>query len=164
MHLFSENLAIEVSGYYKNLALGHGVVPEVFTMVNAEGEQYLFFVSELRMDEEDTNKFLAYIVKEHEAVTYAKGTLVLLEDDQELIEFAVIDRDDEDGIVCSAELKRDDEDKPVSLSEFEKMLAPRKKIYFGFYYDPVEIPEDELEDFEDLWGEMKSKILRRVME
>jgi hypothetical protein len=162
MHLFSENLAIEVSGYYRNLALAHGAVPEVFTMVDAHGDQYLFFVSELRMDEEDTNKFLAYIVREHEAVTYAKGTLVLLESDEELIEFAVIDRDDENGIVCSAELKRD-EDKPISLSSFEKMLAPRKKIYFGFYFDPVVIPEDELEDFQDLWREMKAKILHRTM-
>ena len=49
MHLFSENLAVEISAYYRNLALGHGVVPKVFTMVNGDGDQFLFFIDDLAM-------------------------------------------------------------------------------------------------------------------
>ena len=95
MHLFSENLAVEISGYYRNLALGHGAIPKIFTLVNGDGDQYLFFIDDLPLDkEEEKNQFLAYIVQQHDAVCYARGTLVIVEKNQQYIEFAVIDRDD----------------------------------------------------------------------
>lgn len=163
MHLFSENLAVELSSYYRNLALGHGVIPKVFTLANGEGSQYLFFIDDLRMDEAEENQFLAYIVQEHEAVCYARGTLVILEKTQQLIEFAVIDQDDIEAIVCSAQLTRDIEDKPVGLSEFEKILAPKKTIFFGGLFDPIQVSNDKAEEFEGLWDEIKPKILHRMM-
>lgn len=163
MHLFSENLAVEIASYYRNLALGHGVIPKVFTLVNGEGDQYLFFVDDLAMETDEENQFLAYIVQEHEAVCYARGTLVILEKSQQLIEFAVIDRDDDQAIVCSAELTRDIDDKPIGLTDFEQILAPRKTIFFGKLFDPLNLSEDKIEDFESLWEEMKPKILHRTM-
>lgn len=163
MHLFAENLAVELSSYYRNLALGHGVVPKVFTLVNGEGSQYLFFIDDLRMNADEENQFLAYIVQEHEAVCYARGTLVVLEKSQQLIEFAVIDQDDAQAIVCSAQLTRDIEDKPVGLTEFEKILAAKKTIFFGGLFEPMPLSEDRVEEFEGLWEEMKPKILHRTM-
>jgi len=163
MHLFAENLAVELSSYYRNLALGHGVIPKVFTLVNGEGSQYLFFIDDLRMNTEEENQFLAYIVQEHEAVCYARGTLVILEKSQQLIEFAVIDQDDAQAIVCSAQLTRDVDDKPVGLTEFEKILAPKKTIFFSGLFEPMMLSEDRAEEFEGLWDEMKPKILHRSM-
>ena len=163
MHLFAENLAVELSSYYRNLALGHGVIPKAFTLVNGEGSQYLFFIDDLQMDEDEENQFLAYIVQEHEAVCYARGTLVILEKTQQLIEFAVIDQDDIEAIVCSAQLTRDIEDKPVGLSEFEKILAPKKTIFFGGLFEPIQVSNDKAEEFEGLWDEMRPKILHRMM-
>jgi len=163
MHLFAENLAVELSSYYRNLALGHGVIPKVFTLVNGEGSQYLFFIDDLRMNAEEENQFLAYIVQEHEAVCYARGTLVVLEKSQQLIEFAVIDQDDVQAIVCSAQLTRDVDDKPVGLTEFEKILAPKKTIFFSGLFEPMALSDDRAEEFEGLWDEMKPKILHRSM-
>jgi hypothetical protein len=163
MHLFAENLAVELSSYYRNLALGHGVIPKVFTLVNGEGSQYLFFIDDLRMNTEEENLFLAYVVQEHEAVCYARGTLVVLEKSQQLIEFAVIDQDDAQAIVCSAQLTRDIDDKPVGLTEFEKILAPKKTIFFSGLFESIELSEDRAEEFEGLWDEMKPKILHRSM-
>ena len=163
MHLFSENLAVEVSSYYRNIVLGHGATPKVFTMVNSDGDQYLFFIDDLQMERADEDQFLAYIVKEHDAVTYARGTLVIVEKNQQFIEFAVVDKDDEQAIVCSAELTRDMEDKPIGLSEFEKTLVKRDSIVFGRLYDPVKLSDEKIEDFESLWEEMKPKILHRTM-
>jgi len=164
MHLFAENLAVEISSYYRNLALGHGVVPKVFTLVDGEGDQYLFFIDDLPFDkDEEVNQFLAYIVQAHEAVCYARGTLVIVEKNQQFIEFAVIDRDDTDAIVCSAELTRDMEDKPIGLGEFEKTLVQKGSIIFGGLFEPVQISENKIDDFEGLWVEMKSKILHRSM-
>jgi hypothetical protein len=163
MHLFAENLAVELSSYYRNLALGHGVVPKVFTLVNGVGDQYLFFIDDLHMDKDVENQFLAYIVQEHEAVCYARGTLVILDQSQQLIEFAVIDQDDDESIVCSAQLTRDIDDKPVGLSEFEKALAPKRTIFFSGLFEPIQLSEDKAEEFQSLWEEMKPKILHRTM-
>ena len=164
MHLFSENLAVEISTYYRNLALGHGVIPKVFTLVNGEGDQYLFFIDDLPIEsEEERNQFLAYIVQEHEAVCYARGTLVIVEKNQQYIEFAVIDREDADAIVCSAELTRDMDDKPIGLSEFDKTLVKKGTIIFGGLFEPIQLADSKIEDFESLWLEMKSKILHRTM-
>ena len=164
MHLFSEKLAVEISSYYRNLALGHGVVPKVFTLVNSEGDQYLFFIDDLPMKSDDEqNQFLAYIVQAHEAVCYARGTLVIVEKNQQFIEFAVIDRDDADAIVCSAQLTRDMDDKPISLGEFDKTLVKKGSIIFGGLFESIQLSEDKTEDFESLWVEMKSKILHRSM-
>jgi hypothetical protein len=163
MHLFSENLAVEISSYYRNLALGHGVVPKVFTLVNSEGDQYLFFIDDLQMERADEDQFLAYIVQQHDAITYARGTLVIVEKNQQFIEFAVVDKDDSEAIVCSAELTRDMEDKPIGLTEFEKTLVKRESIVFGQLYDPIKLSEEKTADFESLWDEMKGKILHRQM-
>ena len=163
MHLFSENLAVEISTYYRNLALGHGVIPKVFTLVNSEGDQYLFFIDDLRMEKEEENQFLSYIVEQHDAVCYARGTLVIVEKNQQFIEFAVVDKDDEDAIVCSAELTRDIDEKPIGLSEFEKTLVKKSSIIFGGLFEHVKLSEAKTEDFQSLWDEMKSKILHRNM-
>lgn len=164
MHLFAENLAVEIASYYRNLALGHGVIPKVFTLVNGDGDQYLFFIDDLSMELEEESQFLAYIVQQHEAVCYARGTLVILEKSFQLIEFAVIDKDDEEAIVCSAELTRDIDEKPIGLTEFEKALAPKKTIFFSGLFMPMQLSEDKAEEFEGLWDEMKPKILRRSMD
>ncbi|WP_114638419.1 hypothetical protein [Polynucleobacter necessarius] len=163
MHLFSENLAVEIATYYRNVALGHSVVPKVFTLVNGSGSQYLFFIDDLQMERADEDQFLAYIVQEHDAVSYSRGTLVIVEKNQQYIEFAVVDEDDSEAIVCSAELTRDMDDKPIGLSEFEKILVKRESIVFGHLYDPVKLSEEKIEDFESLWEEMKPKILHRTM-
>lgn len=163
MHLFSENLALEIAAYYRNLALGHGVVPKVFTLVNGEGDQFLFFIDDLRMEQEEEDQFLAYIVKEHDAVTYARGTLVIVEKNQQYIEFAVVDHDDEDAIVCSAQLMRDMEDKPINLTEFDKTVVKKGSIVFGGLFERVKLTEAKIEDFERLWDEIKPKILHRSM-
>ena len=163
MHLFSENLAVEISAYYRNLALGHGVVPKVFTLVNGEGDQFLFFIDDLGMEKEEEDQFLAYIVKEHDAVAYARGTLVIVGKSGQYVEFAVVDRDDEDAIVCSAELTRDMEDKPISLTEFDKTIVKKSSIVFGGLFKPMSLAAAKIEDFESLWDEMKPKILQRSM-
>jgi hypothetical protein len=163
MHLFAENLAVEIATYYRNLALAHGVIPKVFTMVNGEGDQYLFFIDDLGMEEAEESQFLAFIVQAHDAVCYARGTLVILGKTQQLIEFAVIDKDDDEAIVCSAELTRDMEEKPIGLAEFEKILAPKKSIFFSGLFQALTLSEEKVEDFQSLWDEMKGKILHRTM-
>jgi len=163
MHLFAENLAIEIAQYYRNLALAHGAIPKIFTLVNGEGDQYLFFIDDLMLEPSEVPQFLSYIVHDHEAVCYAQGTLVILDKTQQLIEFAVIDEEATEAIVCSAELTRDLEDRPVGLTEFDKVFAPKKTIFFGGLFTKQHLSEDKQQEFEELWIEMKPKILHRTM-
>jgi hypothetical protein len=65
--------------------------------------------------------------------------------------------------VCSAELTRNLEDQPIGLTEFEKTLVKRNSIVFGQLYDPIQLADEKIEDFESLWEEMKPKILHRTM-
>ncbi|WP_114689566.1 hypothetical protein [Polynucleobacter necessarius] len=88
---------------------------------------------------------------------------MIVEKNQQFIEFAVIDRDDAEAIVCSAELTRDMDDKPIALGEFEKTLLKKSGIIFGNLFTSVQLSEHKIEDFESLWVEMKSKILHRSM-
>ena len=104
-----------------------------------------------------------YIVKEHNAVAYARGTLVIVQKSQQYIEFAVVDHDDEGAIVCSAELTRDMDDKPIGLAEFDKTIVKKSSIVFGGLFEPVKLAQAKIEDFESLWEEMKPKILHRSM-
>lgn len=164
MNMFTEKLAPEIASYYRNLALGHGVVPKIFTLVNAQSEQYLFFLDDLNLDQEAESDFLAYIVNEHDAITYARGTLVVLEDEmRQLIEFAVIDKEDTNTIVCSAELTIDADEKPVQVSEFKKIFAPASTVFFSGLYEPVQLSPEQIEEYSALWEEMKPKILHRYM-
>ena len=55
------------------------------------------------------------------------------------------------------------EERPIGLSEFEKTLAPKKTIYFSGLFELQNLSADLLEDFQDLWDEMKGKILHRTM-
>jgi hypothetical protein len=88
---------------------------------------------------------------------------VIVEKNQQFIEFAVVDHDDPEAIVCSAELTRDVDDKPIGLSEFEKTLVKKGSIVFGGLFEPIELSKAKIEDFESLWEEMRPKILHRTM-
>ena len=88
---------------------------------------------------------------------------MIVEKSRQYIEFAVVDRDDEEAIVCSAELTRDMDDKPIGLTEFDKTLVKKGSIVFGGLFNPVHLSEAKTEDFESLWDEMRAKILHRSM-
>ena len=86
-----------------------------------------------------------------------------MEKNQQYIEFAVVDHDDQDAIVCSAQLTRDIDDKPIGLTEFDKTLVKKQTIVLGGLFEPIQLSDAKTEDFESLWEEMKPKILHRMM-
>jgi hypothetical protein len=88
---------------------------------------------------------------------------VIVEKNQQYIEFAVVDHDDANAIVCSAELTRDIDDKPIGMTEFEKTLVKKETIVFGGLFKTIQLSDAKTEDFESLWEEMKPKILHRMM-
>jgi len=55
------------------------------------------------------------------------------------------------------------DEKPIGLTEFEKTLVPKGSIVFNGLFDPINLSDQTIEDYESLWDEMKSKILHRSM-
>ena len=164
MNIFTENLGIELPIYYKTLALEHGKIPKVFTMVKDDGSQFLFFVDDLGMERKEESDFLTFIVKEENAVCYARGGLFVQENEQQTIEVYITDRHDPQGIWCEAKLTRDRDGRPVALSEFHKQLGPRDKILYGWLFNHSELPADIEIKYRANWVAMKSRILNRKMQ
>lgn len=163
MNIFTQTLATELCQYYRNLAIGHNVVPKVFSMVNADGDQYLFFTEDLGLDEDQESNFLNAILEDHDAICYGKGTLVVTEDEQHYVEIAVIDKEDPMGIWCSAALTVDGDGNPVDLSDFEQTVVGRTKLYFSRLFDDHPMDKDLRAGYLAAWTEIKTHILHREM-
>ena len=164
MNIFTENLGVEICIYYRTLALEHGKIPKIFTLVKEDGHQFLFFVDDLQMGRGEESDFLAFIVKEENAVCYARGGLFVQENEQQTIEVYISDRHDPQGIWCEAKLTRDRDGRPAALSDFHKQLGPREKILYGRFFNHSELSEEIVIKYRALWEAMKPRILNRQMQ
>ena len=163
MDIFTKTLANELCQYYRNLAIGHSVVPKVFSMVNVDGDQYLFFTEDLGLEDQEESNFLNAIIEEHGAICYGKGTLVVTDDDQQYIEIAVIDKDDPMGLWCSATLTVDGDGNPVELSDFTQTPVEKSKLHFSWLFDEHPMDLDLRAGYLAAWDEIKNHILHREM-
>lgn len=163
MNIFTENLGIEICIYYRTLALEHGKIPKVFTLVKEDGHQFLFFVDDLQMGREGESDFLAFIVKEENAVCFARGGLFVQENEQQTIEVYISDKHDAQGIWCEAKLTRDRDGRPATLSDFHKQLGPREKILYSWLFNSPELSEERTIAYGAAWEAMKPRILNRQM-
>ena len=164
MNIFTENLGVEICIYYRTLALEHGKIPKVFTLVKEDGHQFLFFVDDLQMEREEESDFLTFIVKEENAVCYARGGLFVQENEQQTIEVYISDRHDPQGIWCEAKLTRDRDGRPADLSDFHKQLGPREKILYSWLFNQSELSEERAIAYKTTWEEIKPRILNRQMQ
>jgi hypothetical protein len=164
MNVFTENLGVEICIYYKTLALEYGKIPKVFTLVKEDGHQFLFFVDDLQMGREEESDFLTFIVKEEDAVCYARGGLFVQENEQQTIEIYITDRHDPQGIWCEAKLTRNQDGRPAALSDFQKQLGPKGKILYSWLFDQSDLTEERTILYRTTWEAMKPRILNRQMQ
>jgi hypothetical protein len=164
MNIFTENLGVEICIYYRTLALEYGKIPKVFTLVKEDGRQFLFFVDDLQMEREEESDFLTFIVKEEDAVCYARGGLFVQENEQQTIEVYISDRHDPQGIWCEAKLTRDRDGRPAALSDFHKQLGPRGKILYSWLFNQSELSEERAIACKTTWEAIKPRILNRQMQ
>jgi hypothetical protein len=164
MNIFTENLGVEICIYYRTLALEYGKIPKVFTLVKEDGHQFLFFVDDLQMEREEESDFLTFIIKEENAVCYARGGLFVQENEQQTIEVYISDRHDPQGIWCEAKLTRDRDGRPAALSDFHKQLGPREKILYSWLFNQSELSEERAIAYKTTWEAIKPRILNRQMQ
>jgi hypothetical protein len=116
------------------------------------------------MGREDESDFLTFIVKEEDAVSYARGGLFVQENEQQTIEVYITDRHDPQGIWCEAKLTRNQDGKPAALSDFHKQLGPKDKILYSWLFNHSELPEERTILYRTTWEAMKPRILNRQMQ
>ena len=164
MKIFHDYLGIEICIYYRTLALEHGKIPKIFTLVKEDGHQFLFFVDDLQMGREEESDFLTFIVKEENAVCFARGGLFVQENEQQTIEVYISDKHDDQGIWCEAKLTRDRDGRPAALSDFHKKLGPREKILYSWLFNQSELSEERANAYKTIWEAIKPRILNRQLQ
>ena len=168
MNNYFKRLELEICEYYFRLALDHGTIPKLFTLVNGDGVQYLFFMNQFAFDintelgRVKERDFLTYIVQEHQAVCYARGALFVEKNNQQSICVTFLDKNSPLGIECISYVTRKSDGKPESLTPFKRYKSPKEKIIFD-YFNYSEPTKEYISEFQTLWGDMKGKIMQRDM-
>ncbi len=163
MNKFGLTLTAEMPILYANLINSGGFVPKVFTLVNEDGDQYVFYLDKLDLDRESEGEFYRYILKEHKAVAYARGFLTVLETGQQQIYIAIIEKDNPNGIQLVATIERDESGAISNIGQYRKDFGAREKIFHGWWFDEKESSGESTQRFQALWDSIKANAMHRQM-
>jgi hypothetical protein len=65
MNKYGLTLVAEMPVLYKNLINQNGFVPKIFTLVNEDGDQHVFYLDNLDLEKETEGDLYQYILKNH---------------------------------------------------------------------------------------------------
>jgi hypothetical protein len=163
MNKFSLTLVAEMPILYKNLINQNGFVPRLFTLVNEDGDQYVFYLDNLDLERETEGDLYCYILKSHNAVAYSRGFLAQLESGNQQIYIVVVDRDDSVGVQLVAPISRDKNSAINSIGEYKIDSVPRDKLFHGNWFGDKEFSRQRSEQLSALWGYIQSKSMYKKM-
>ncbi len=163
MNKYSLNLVAEMPVLYKNLIDQNGFVPKIFTLVNEDGDQYIFYLDNLDLERETEGDLYQYILNTHNAIAYSRGFLAALESGDQQIYIVVVGRDDPLGVQLVAPIQRDQSGAISSIGEYKIDPAPREKLFHGWWFGEKEFSNQRLEQLSGLWEFIKSKAMYRKM-
>lgn len=163
MNKYGLTLVAEMPILYKNLINQNGFVPKIFTLVNEDGDQYVFYLDNLNLERETEGDLYQYILKSHNAVAYSRGFLAALESGDQQIYIVVVGRDDPLGVQLVAPIQRDKAGAISSIGEYKIDPAPREKLFHGWWFGEKEFTNERAEQLSALWDLIKSKAMHRKM-
>jgi hypothetical protein len=161
MNKYGLTLVAEIPILYKNLINQNGFVPKIFTLVNEDGDQYVFYLDNLNLERETEGDLYQYILKSHNAVAYSRGFLAALESGDQQIYIVVVGRDDPLGVQLVAPIQRDQAGAISSIGEYKIDPAPREKLFHGWWFGEKEFTGERTEQLSALWDYIKSKAMHR---
>lgn len=156
-------LVAEMPVLYKNLINQNGFIPKIFTLVNEDGDQFVFYLDDLDLDKETEGDLYRYILKIHNAVAYSRGFLTLLTSGVQQIYIAVIGKDDSLGTQLVAPIDRDENGNILSVGDYKIDSAPKEKIFHGWWFSEEKLSEVKTQELSILWGRIKSGAMFRKM-
>lgn len=148
---------------YKNLINQNGFVPKIFTLVNEDGVQYVFYLDNLDLERETEGDLYHYILQIHNAVAYSRGFLAALESGDQQIYIVVVGRDDPMGVQLVAPIARDENGVVSSIGEYKIDPAPRDKLFHGWWFGERGFPKKRVDQLSALWEHLKLKAMYRKM-
>jgi hypothetical protein len=163
MNKFGLTLIAEMPILYKNLINQNGFVPKLFTLVNEDGDQYVFYLDNLDLERETEGDLYCYILKIHKAVAYSRGFLAQLESGNQQIYIVVVGRDDSQGVQLVAPISRDESGAVNNISEYKIDSVPREKLFHGHWFGDKEFSGERIEQLSALWDFIKSKSMYKKM-
>jgi hypothetical protein len=163
MNKYGLTLVAEMPVLYKNLIDQNGFVPKIFTLVNEDGDQYVFYLDNLDLEKETEGDLYRYILKTHNAIAYSRGFLTALESGDQQVYMVVVGRDDPLGVQLVAPIQRDQSGAISSVGEYKIDPAPREKLFHGWWFGEKAFSRERADQLSGLWEYIKSKAMHRKM-
>jgi hypothetical protein len=163
MNKYGLTLVAEMPVLYKNLIQQNGFIPKIFTLVNEDGDQYVFYLDNLNLEREIEGDLYQYILKTHNAIAYARGFLAALESGDQQIYIVVVGKNDQLGVQLVAPIQRDEGGVISNVGEYRIDPAPKEKLTHGWWFDEKEFADGRLEQLSGLWNHIKSISMHRKM-
>ncbi len=148
---------------YKNFIDQNGFVPKIFTLVNEDGDQYVFFLDNLNLEREAEEDLYLYILKAHKAIAYSRGCLTLLASGVQQTYIVVVSRDDPLGVQLVSPIERDESGAVSKICECRIDSVPREKLFHGSWFREKDLTQERIEELSDLWMRIKTKAMYRKM-
>lgn len=162
MNKYGLTLVTEMPVLYKDLIAQNGFVPKIFTLVNEEGDQYVFYLDNLDLEREAEGDLYQFILKTHHAIAYSRGFLAALESGNQQIYSRGWERCPL-GVQLVAPIQRDQSGVITGIGEFKIDPVPREKLFHGCWFSEKTFSHERLGQLDALWGYIKSKSMHRTM-
>ncbi len=163
MNKYGLTLVAEMPVLYKNLIQQNGFIPKIFTLVNEDGDQYVFYLDNLNLEREIESDFYQYILKTHNAIAYARGFLALLGSGEQQIYIAVVSKNDQLGVQLVAPIQRGEGGVISNVGEYRIEPVPKEELTHGWWFSEKEFTDHRLEQLSSLWNQIKPMSLHRKM-
>ncbi len=163
MSNITPRLAQSMCDFYSHLVENYQTAPKIFSIVDADENQFVIYIDDIETDSIDKDDFLSFIINKHSALCYARGSLTIDEHGNAEINIFVIAIDSPTGIFCKSLVRKGNDKERTSISEFEFEQAPTEKIPFSWLSKTKVFDEEKQNIYNQILEELKDKILIRKL-
>jgi hypothetical protein len=149
--------------FYSHLVENYQTAPKIFSIVDADENQFVFYIDDIEKDSIDKDDFLSFIINKHSALCYARGSLTIDRHENTEIIIVVINVGSSTGMFCKSLVRKGNDKERTSISEFELEQAPTEKLPFSWLSKAKFFDEEKHNIYNQILDELKDKILMRKL-
>ncbi len=156
-------LAHSMCAIYSHLVENHQIAPKIFSIVDAEENQFIFYIDDIQIDGIRKDDFLSFLINAKSTTCYARGSLTIDKHENAEINIFVTDNDSPTGIFCKSYIQKGNDKEKTTISEFEIVQAPTEKLAFSWLSKTKVFDEEKQNIYNEILKELKNKILIRKL-
>ncbi|ACF11375.1 conserved hypothetical protein [Chlorobaculum parvum NCIB 8327] len=161
---FLRELYEEYLDWYLSIAEENGVLPRSISGVDADGKQFIYLIDGLTLQPMARNKYLRYVLDEHQSVAYAYGGLALRGDSdlgqiEEVLD--VVAADANQYVMGHWQVIRGEGNKVTSLRPMgvTEGTDPEKHPASWYLAGAIRFTDKEKEKYGTLWDEAQPSVM-----